>query len=107
MKFCAKCGSEIHEEAVVCVHCGQTVDNGIINNVNVSDKSKTIAGLLQLLFGSFAVGRFYMGDIKTAILQIVVTWITCGLGGLWPFIDGIMILCGSEVRDADGKIMKS
>lgn len=26
MKFCSKCGKEINEEAVVCVHCGCAID---------------------------------------------------------------------------------
>ena len=25
MRYCSKCGKEIHEEAVVCVHCGCAV----------------------------------------------------------------------------------
>ena len=25
MKFCSKCGKEIHEEAVVCIHCGCSI----------------------------------------------------------------------------------
>lgn len=27
MKFCSKCGKEINDEAVVCVHCGCQVEN--------------------------------------------------------------------------------
>ena len=25
MKYCSKCGSEIHDEAVICTHCGCSV----------------------------------------------------------------------------------
>ena len=25
MKFCSKCGKEIHEDAAICVHCGCAV----------------------------------------------------------------------------------
>ena len=25
MKFCTKCGKEIHDEAVICIHCGTTI----------------------------------------------------------------------------------
>ncbi len=59
-----------------------------------SDKSKTTAGLLQILLGSFGVGRFYLGYTGLGIAQIAVVWLTCGIGGIWTLIDGIMILTG-------------
>jgi hypothetical protein len=31
--------------------------------------------------------------------------LTCGIGALWPFIDGIMMLSGS-VRDAQGRPLR-
>lgn len=31
MKFCSKCGKEIMDEAVICVHCGCQVDGKQIN----------------------------------------------------------------------------
>ncbi len=27
MAFCTRCGKEIHDQAVVCVHCGNAVNN--------------------------------------------------------------------------------
>ncbi|MQY28097.1 TM2 domain-containing protein [Nocardia aurantia] len=66
-----------------------------------SDKSKLVAGLLQIFLGGFGVGRFYLGYTGLGIAQIAVTWLTCGIGGLWPLIDGIMILVG-KVRDPQG-----
>lgn len=67
-----------------------------------SDKQKLVAGLLQIFIGGFGVGRFYMGDTKTAIWQIVVTVLTCGIGAIWGLIDGIMILAGDNAKDANG-----
>ena len=32
---------------------------------------------------------------------IVVTWVTFGIGALWPLIDGIMMLAG-EPKDSEG-----
>ncbi len=61
-----------------------------------SDKSKVVAGVLQLVL-PFGVGRFYMGDTQTGVLQLVVAVLTCGIGGLWSFIDGILILTGNPV----------
>ena len=39
------------------------------------------------------------------IAQIAVTWLTCGIGGLWPLIDAIMILTG-KVPDAQGRPLR-
>ena len=71
----------------------------------LSDKSKVTAGLLGLFFGSLGVGRFYLGYTGMGIAQIAVTWLTCGVGGLWPLIDSIMILTG-KVPDAQGRPLR-
>lgn len=71
----------------------------------LSDKSKVTAGLLGILLGSFGLGRFYLGYTKVAVAQIAVTWLTLGIGGIWPFIDGILILLG-KVPDAEGRALR-
>ena len=68
----------------------------------VSSRSKLVAGLLGILLGSLGVHRFYLGYTQMGIIQIVVTICTGGLGGIWGFIEGIMILVGSFDHDADG-----
>jgi hypothetical protein len=70
-----------------------------------SDKTKLVAGLLGIFLGSFGVGRFYLGYTKIGIGQIAATWLTCGLGGLWPLIDAIMMLTG-KVPDAQGRPLR-
>ncbi|MFY1701690.1 MULTISPECIES: TM2 domain-containing protein [Micromonospora] len=71
----------------------------------VSDKSKVVAGVLGILLGTFGAGRFYMGDTKTGVLQLVVSLVTCGIGGLWGFIDGILILVNGGV-DGQGRPLR-
>jgi TM2 domain/Protein of unknown function (DUF2510) len=71
----------------------------------LSDKSKLVAGLLQIFISPFAVGRFYLGYNNIAILQIVVTFCTCFLGAWWPIIDGIMIIMG-KVPDPQGRTLR-
>nr|WP_206530969.1 TM2 domain-containing protein [Rhodococcus aetherivorans] len=85
-----------------------------------SDKSKTTAGLLQLLLpfvGICGVGRLYLGSTAVGLIQLLGLWI----GGLltillvgfviipviwvWSVIDGIMMLTGS-VRDSDGRPLR-
>lgn len=70
-----------------------------------SDKSKVVAGLLQIFLGSFGVGRFYLGNPGMAIAQILVTWFTLGVGALWPLIDGIVLLAG-QPRDRAGRPLR-
>jgi hypothetical protein len=71
----------------------------------LSDKSKLTAGLLQIFLGAFGVGRFYLGYTGIGIAQIAVTWLTCGIGGIWPLIDGIMMITG-KVPDAEGRTLR-
>lgn len=70
-----------------------------------SDKQKLTAGLLNILLGAFGAGRFYLNQPGIAVAQIAVTWLTCGIGGIWPLIDGIMMLTGS-VRDEHGRPLR-
>ncbi|CAN5735155.1 hypothetical protein BH09MYX1_BH09MYX1_48300 [soil metagenome] len=70
-----------------------------------SDKSKMVAGLLQIFLGPFGAGRFYTGHTGLALAPIAVVWCTCGLGALWPLIDDIMMLTG-KVPDAEGRPLR-
>ena len=71
----------------------------------VSDKSKLVAGLLQLFLGTFGIGRFYLGYNGIAIAQLAVSLLTCGIGAIWPFVDGILILIG-KVQDPSGRPLR-
>lgn len=63
-----------------------------------SDRSKVIAGLLQL-FLPIGIGRLYAGHTGIGIAQLLLT-VFFGIGVIWSFIDGIVILAG---RPTDGK----
>jgi len=128
--FCRNCGKEIAQQAVICVACGVPAKKGnkfcqncgqetIINaeiclkcGVRLATlpdenaKSKLVAGLLGIFLGSIGVHRFYLGYTGIGIVQIIVTIVTCGIGGIWGFIEGIMILAGSWPKDADGHLLK-
>ncbi|MFF5794305.1 NINE protein [Paeniglutamicibacter sp. NPDC012692] len=66
-------------------------------------KSRLAAGLLGILLGGLGIHRFYLGYTAIGILQIVVTVLTGGIGGLWGLIEGIMILVGSSSFRADAR----
>ncbi len=66
-------------------------------------KSKIAAGLLGIFLGGFGVHNFYLGFTTRAIIQIVVSLVTCGIGSWWGVIEGILILCGRYTTvDANG-----
>jgi TM2 domain-containing membrane protein YozV len=68
-----------------------------------SDKSKIVAGVLQLFLGSFGIGRFYTGHTGMALAQLF----TCGGLGFWALIDGIMLLTSNDKTDAQGRVLRS
>jgi TM2 domain-containing membrane protein YozV len=65
-------------------------------------KSKTTAGILGILLNGLGIHSFYLGNSKKGMIQIVVSVLTCGLGGIWGLIEGIQILTGSIDTDAYG-----
>jgi TM2 domain-containing membrane protein YozV len=125
--FCRNCGNEMDPRAVVCVKCGLPAGQGLNYCPNCGQptppdaaicgscgvpfapmpmpvgKSKVAAGLLGIFLGGFGIHRFYLGYTTIGILQIVVTLATCGIGSIWGFIEGILILCGQNITtDSNG-----
>ncbi len=76
-----------------------------VTGIPFSDKSKIVAGLLQI-FLPFGIGRFYIGDNKIGVIQLVVTVLTCGIGAIWGIIDGIIMLA-TDSKDANGYMLRS
>jgi TM2 domain-containing membrane protein YozV len=73
-----------------------------------SDKSKTIAGLLQLLglFGLVGIGRMYLGQVGLGVAQLLVGLVTCGIGALvWGIVDAVLIFT-DKVRDPEGRPLR-
>lgn len=126
---CGNCGAEIKEVDRFCGRCGAQIGG---SQEQESDgyqkhekpqggqfnyqqppyqpvdmrKSRVVAGILQIFLGWAGVGRFYLGYHGIAIAQIIVSLLTCGLGTIWPFIDGILILANQVPTDADGVPLK-
>ena len=74
--------------------------------VQMSEKSRFTAAVLQLFCGCIGLGRFYLGYKTYAALQIISSILTFGIiGFLWGFADGILILNGTVCCDGDGKIL--
>ena len=127
--FCSKCGKEIHDEAVVCVHCGCSVPKNstiesTIEEAAVSakaaiiseaasakaaiselkprqEKSGLVALILCFFFGALGIHRFYSGHIAIGLIQLF----TFGGCLIWCLIDLLIILTGAY-SDSDGAPMK-
>ncbi|MBW1603783.1 TM2 domain-containing protein [Streptomyces sp. JJ66] len=67
-----------------------------------SEKSKVVAGVLQILIGTLGIGRFYTGHIGIGIAQLF----TCGGMGIWALIDGILFLTQNDATDAQGRPLR-
>lgn len=76
----------------------------------VAQKSKLAAALLGIFLGSFGIHNFYLGYTTKAVIQLILTVVTCGIGsiisGIWGFIEGILILTGSIACDGNGVPLK-
>ena len=80
-----------------------------------SDKSKVVAGLLQLLglVGVVGIGRIYLGYTTLGITQliggVVLGLVTCGIGFIVPVIWGIIdatLILTDKVRDPAGRPLR-
>ena len=69
-------------------------------------KSKLAAGLLGILVGALGIHNFYLGFTGNAIAQLLITVLSFGLlsfiPAIWGLIEGILILTGSMIVDANG-----
>ncbi len=60
------------------------------------ENKKVIAGVLAIVIGSLGIHKFILGYTKEGIIQIIITLVTCGLGGLIGLIEGIIYLTKSD-----------
>lgn len=101
-KHCAACGNEINSGAVMCTSCGAPVKK---------TRSKLVALLLAIFFGTFGVSSFYLGYNKYAIIQLCVSVVLCwtGLAPLgmyvWAIVQAVMAYM-DKMPDADGNALK-
>ena len=108
-KFCTNCGKELKEGADICLNCGKLINHENETKkqeVLPTSKSKIAAGILGILLGCFGVHNFYLGYTGKAIGQLLITLLSCFIfsliSAIWGFIEGILILCGSIDKDANG-----
>jgi TM2 domain-containing membrane protein YozV len=57
---------------------------------------RVLAGVMGLLVGGLGIHRFVLGDTQGGLLRILISFITCGIGSLIGFVEGIIYLTKSD-----------
>lgn len=118
--FCPNCGAAIDPNKNTCEYCGTVVNqphqsqptpppinpqafggftpqgqpNQAPVNSNLPVKSKIVAAILALIFGSIGVHKFYLGQAGKGILYLLFCWTY--IPSLVGFIEGIILLTMSD-----------
>ena len=100
--FCSKCGKEVNEEAVVCVHCGCAIENKKSPAAVAGDAPNTgfaVLGFLIPLVGLI----LYLVNKDTAPLKAK----SAGKGALIGFIVSLVvsIIYGAVVGSIIGSML--
>ncbi len=74
----------------------RTMSTEPVNPPPAGAEKKLVAGLLGILLGGFGIHKFYLGYTKEGIIQIVITFFTCGIGSIVGLIEGILYLTKSD-----------
>lgn len=109
-RYCTKCGAINDEMAQYCTNCQaplsaassgyqpmQSVHPGAMTDWKAqgADK-KVLAGVLGILLGYLGVHKFILGYTTEGIIQIAISVVTCGFGGIIGIIEGIIYLTKSD-----------
>ena len=65
-----------------------------------ADNKKLVAGILAIILGVFGVHKFILGYQKEGLIMLLVTILTCGIGGavvsIIGLIEGIIYLTKTD-----------
>ncbi len=80
--------------------------NQVQNNVIDERKSAVTAGALGVCLGGLGLHSFYLGHNVKGFIQVAISVLTLGVGSLWGFTEGVLILSGKTKMDAKGRSLK-
>lgn len=109
-RYCTKCGATNDESAQYCSNCQtplapvsggyqpmQSVNPGQMTDWKaLGGDKKIIAGICGILLGGFGVHKFILGYTTEGVIQIVITFVTCGVGSIVGLVEGIIYLTKSD-----------
>jgi len=119
-KLCSQCGAPVDAKASICKYCGAdivvqpqfstqqqaphyTPPKAPIytqqqvyppNNVDIYEKSKTVAGVLAIFLGAMGIHKFYLGHIGMGIVYMMFCW-TC-IPSIIGIVEGIIYLTSTD-----------
>jgi len=71
-------------------------ENGNKISKSNEESKRIVAGVLAIVLGGFAVHKFILGYTKTGIIQVILTFATCGFFGILSLIEGIIYLTKTD-----------
>ena|SRR6266850_8135620 len=111
-RYCTKCGAVNDDTAQYCISCQaplstvsgyqpmQSVNQGQSGPMTdwkaLGADKKLVAGICGILLGAWGVHKFILGYTTEGIIQIVITLVTCGIGGIVGIVEGIIYLTKSD-----------
>ncbi len=57
---------------------------------------KVVYAIVAILIGGLGIHKFMMGYSKEGVIQLVISVLTCGAGGIIGLIEGIIYLTKSD-----------
>jgi TM2 domain-containing membrane protein YozV len=60
------------------------------------ENKRVIAGIFGLLLGGLGIHKFILGYTQEGLIQIIIGVVTCGIGSVIGFIEGIIYLTKSD-----------
>jgi TM2 domain-containing membrane protein YozV len=114
-KYCPNCGTGVEDSAVKCTNCGvsfaqQNTSAAMVSPVVNEPKSRLVAAILALTFGTLGMHQFYLGEKSKGTVRILLSTVgtlLCGLGPvaslIWAIVDAISLFSGDINQDGYGK----
>ncbi len=65
-------------------------------NYSTEESKRVLAGVLGILFGAFGIHKFVLGYTKEGLIQILLSFISCGVLSIIGLVEGIIYLTKSD-----------
>ncbi|AQX07946.1 TM2 domain-containing protein [Elizabethkingia sp. HX WHF] len=74
----------------------ETTQQNYNQQVPYKSEKKVAAGVLGILIGSLGIHKFYLGYTKAGVIQLIATFVTCGIASVIGLVEGIIYLTKSD-----------
>ena len=91
--YCNHCGSQIADQAAICVKCGVATGRG--NASGKQPTSRVLYVVLALLFGCLGVHNFVVGYTGRGVAQLLISVCTLFFGAcfvaIWALVEAFTV----------------